>query len=299
MTLEIFLQQLVNGLTLGSLFALVAIGYTMVYGILRLINFAHGDIFMMAMYIAFFSISIFSVPWYISFILVIALTALLGIATEKVAYKPLREQGAPSISLLISSIGASYLMENLATVLFTGRPKNFPQILFFTDMITVGGIHIQRLAIMVPIITLVLLLALLYLINHTKTGMAMRAVSKDVETARLMGISVNKVITATFGIGSALAAVGAIMWGMKYLQIKPDVGVMPGMKCFIAAVIGGIGNIKGAVVGGLLLGLIEVLIVAFIPSLTGYRDAFSFILLIIILLVRPNGLIGEKIAEKV
>ncbi|ADZ82206.1 branched-chain amino acid ABC transporter permease [Cellulosilyticum lentocellum] len=299
MTLEIFLQQLVNGLTLGSLFALVAIGYTMVYGILRLINFAHGDIFMMAMYIAFFSISIFSVPWYISFILVIALTALLGIATEKVAYKPLREQGAPSISLLISSIGASYLMENLATVLFTGRPKNFPQIPFFTDMITVGGIHIQRLAIMVPIITLVLLLALLYLINHTKTGMAMRAVSKDVETARLMGISVNKVITATFGIGSALAAVGAIMWGMKYLQIKPDVGVMPGMKCFIAAVIGGIGNIKGAVVGGLLLGLIEVLIVAFIPSLTGYRDAFSFILLIIILLVRPNGLIGEKIAEKV
>lgn len=299
MTLEIFLQQLVNGLTLGSLFALVAIGYTMVYGILRLINFAHGDIFMMAMYIAFFSISIFSVPWYISFILVIALTALLGIATEKVAYKPLREQGAPSISLLISSIGASYLMENLATVFFTGRPKNFPQISFFTDMITVGGIHIQRLAIMVPIITLVLLLALLYLINHTKTGMAMRAVSKDVETARLMGISVNKVITATFGIGSALAAVGAIMWGMKYLQIKPDVGVMPGMKCFIAAVIGGIGNIKGAVVGGLLLGLIEVLIVAFIPSLTGYRDAFSFILLIIILLVRPNGLIGEKIAEKV
>ena len=139
----------------------------------------------------------------------------------------------------------------------------------------------------------------LYLINHTKTGMAMRAVSKDVETARLMGISVNKVITATFGIGSALAAVGAIMWGMKYLQIKPDVGVMPGMKCFIAAVIGGIGNIKGAVVGGLLLGLIEVLIVAFIPSLTGYRDAFSFVLLIVILLVRPNGLIGEKIAEKV
>lgn len=299
MTVDIFLQQLVNGLTLGSLFALVAIGYTMVYGILRLINFAHGDIFMMAMYIAFFSISIFNVPWYISFILVIVLTALLGIITEKVAYRPLREQGAPAISLLISSIGASYLMENLATVLFTGRPKNFAQIPFFTEMMTIRGVHIQRLAIMVPIITLVLLMALLYLINHTKTGMAMRAVSKDVETARLMGISVNKVITVTFGIGSGLAAVGAIMWGMKYLQIKPDVGVMPGMKCFIAAVIGGIGNIKGAVVGGLLLGLIEVLIVAFIPSLTGYRDAFSFILLIIILLIRPNGLIGEKIAEKV
>ena len=271
----------------------------MVYGILRLINFAHGDIFMMAMYIAFFSISIFSVPWYISFVIVIVLTAVLGMATERVAYRPLREQNAPKISLLISSIGASYLMENLATVLFSGRPKNFPQIPFFTDMITIGQVRVQKLAIMVPILTIVLLIALLYLVNHTKTGMAMRAVSKDVETARLMGISVNKVITITFGIGSMLAAVGAIMWGMKYLQIKPDVGVMPGMKCFIAAVIGGIGNIKGAVLGGLLLGLLEVLVVAFIPSLTGYRDAFSFILLIVILLVRPNGLIGEKIAEKV
>ncbi len=299
MTMDIFLQQLVNGLTLGSLFALVAIGYTMVYGILRLINFAHGDIFMVAMYIAFFSISIFNVPWYISFVIVIVSTALLGMVTEKVAYKPLRKQSAPGISLLISSIGASYLMENLATVLFTGRPKNFPQIPFFTDMITLGNIRIQRLALMVPIITIVLLVALLYLVNHTKTGMAMRAVSKDVETAELMGVSVNKIVAITFGIGSALAAVGAIMWGMKYLNIKPDIGVMPGMKCFIAAVIGGIGNIKGAVVGGLLLGISEVLIVAFIPSLTGYRDAFSFILLIVILLVRPNGIIGEKIAEKV
>lgn len=299
MTMDVFLQQLINGLTLGSLFALVAIGYTMVYGILRLINFAHGDIFMMAMYIAFFSISIFNIPWYISFVLVIILTAVLGIATEKAAYKPLRNQGAPKISLLISSIGASYLMENLATVIFSGRPKSFPQIPLFTDMMEIGSLHIQKLAIMVPIITAVLLIGLLYLINHTKTGMAMRAVSKDVETAQLMGINVNKVISVTFGIGSALAAVGAIMWGMKYLQIKPDVGVMPGMKCFIAAVIGGIGNIKGAVVGGVLLGLTEVLIVAFIPSLTSYRDAFSFILLIIILLVRPNGLIGEKIAEKV
>ncbi len=297
--MDVFLQQLINGLTLGSLFALVAIGYTMVYGILRLINFAHGDIFMMAMYIAFFSISIFNVPWYISFVLVIILTAVLGMATEKAAYSPLRKQGAPKISLLISSIGASYLMENLATVIFSGRPKSFPQIPLFTDMIEVGGLHIQKLAIMVPIITVLLLMGLLWLINHTKTGMAMRAVSKDVETAELMGINVNKIITVTFGIGSALAAVGAIMWGMKYLQIKPDVGVMPGMKCFIAAVIGGIGNIKGAVVGGVLLGLTEVLIVAFIPSLTSYRDAFSFILLIIILLIRPNGLIGEKIAEKV
>lgn len=299
MTLDLLLQQLVNGLTLGSLFALVAIGYTMVYGILRLINFAHGDIFMMAMYIAFFSITIFNVPWYLAFALVIVMTALLGILTERLAYRPLRKQEAPKISLLISSIGASYLMENLATVLFSGRPKDFPQIPMFTDMMVIGPIRVQKLAIMVIIITVILLVGLLYLVNHTKSGMAMRAVSKDVETARLMGIDVNRVITLTFGIGSALAAIGAIMWGMKYLQIKPDVGVMPGMKCFIAAVIGGIGNIKGAVIGGLLLGLIEVLLVAFIPSLTGYRDAFSFILLIIILLVRPNGLIGEKIADKV
>ncbi len=299
MTLDVFLQQLANGLMLGCLFALIAIGYTMVYGILRLINFAHGDIFMMAMYVAFFTITIFHIPWYISFIIVIVVTMLLGILTEKIAYKPLRKQNAPPISLLISAIGISYLMENVAIVLFTGRPKDFPQIPFFTSMTQLGPVRVQNLAIMVPFILIILLVVLLYLINNTKSGMAMRAVSRDLDTAQLMGIDVNKTISFTFAIGSALAAVGAIMWGMRYPQIQPLVGLTPGIKCFIAAVIGGIGNIKGAVIGGILLGLIETLIVAFFPGLSGYRDAFSFILLIIILLVKPNGLIGEKIADKV
>lgn len=298
-TMDVFLQQLATGITYGSLFALIATGYTMVYGILRLINFAHGDIFMMAMYFAFFSITVFNIPWYISFLLVIALTALLGMLIERVAYRPLRNQNAPKISLLISAIGASYLLENLATVLFSGRPKSFPQIALFTDMVSLGSVRIQRLAIMIPVVTVVLVVALLYLVNNTKMGMAMRAVSKDAETATLMGVNVNRTVSFTFGVGSALAAVGAIMWGLKYPQIVPLVGVTPGIKCFIAAVIGGIGNIKGAVVGGLLLGLLEIMIITFIPSLTGYRDAFAFVFLIVILLFKPNGLLGEKIADKV
>ncbi len=294
-----FLQQLVNGLTIGSLYALVAIGYTMVYGILRLINFAHGDIFMMAMYFGFFSISIFHVPWYLAFPLVIVATGLLGIVIERLAYRPLREQNAPKISLLISAIGASYFLENLATVLFTGRPKDFPQIPLFTDTIEIGAIRFQRIALIVPVVAGLLLVALLYLIHHTKSGMAMRAVSKDVETARLMGVDVNRTIAITFGVGSLLAAVGGLMWGLKYPPIIPTVGVMPGMKCFIAAVIGGIGNIKGAALGGLLLGLLEIMIIFAFPSLNGYRDAFAFIFLIVILLVKPTGLIGETVAEKV
>jgi len=298
MTLQIFLQQLANGLTLGSLYALVAIGYTMVYGILRLINFAHGDIFMMAMYFAFFGISVWSIPWYLAMPLVVVATALLGALIERTAYKPLRS--APRISLLISAIGVSYLLENLGTVVFTGIPRQFPGVDFFTETIVLfGTVRIQRLAIFVPLIMVVLVMALLYLVNRTKTGMAMRAVSKDQETAKLMGVNLNKTISVTFIIGSALAAMGAIMWGWKFPKIDPYIGVMPGLKCFIAAVIGGIGDIKGAVIGGLLLGLMEILIVAFVPSLSGYKDAFAFIALIIILLVKPTGLMGEKNIDKV
>lgn len=299
MTVEVFLQQLGNGLLLGSLFALIAIGYTMVYGILRLINFAHGDIFMFAMYLAFFSIIIFNISWYLSLLIVIALTALMGMLTERLSYRPLRSKGAPRISLLISSIGASYLMQNLATVLFTGKPKRFPEIPFFTDVVVIGPVRLQRLAFIVPIVTLLLLFGLLYLVNNTKMGMAMRAVSKDTDTAQLMGINIHKTISYTFCIGSALAAVGAILWGMKYPQFTPVVGVMPGIKCFTAAVVGGIGNIVGAVVGGLILGMLEVMLVGFFPTLSSYRDVFAFLFLIIILLFKPSGIMGEKVAEKV
>lgn len=292
-----FVQQLVNGLALGSLYALVAIGYTMVYGILRLINFAHGDIFMMAMYFVFFGVTVFYVPWYAAVLLVVIITGLFGMLIERVAYRPLRE--APRISLLISAIGVSYLLENLATVLFTGVPRNFPGNDYLQGALDIGSIRLQPLSIWTPVIMIALFVLLMLLVNRTKTGMAMRAVSKDVDTARLMGVNVNKTIALTFGIGSLLAAVGAVMWGLKYPQIQPYVGMMPGLKCFIAAVIGGIGNIKGAVIGALILGVLEIMIVWLLPDISGYKDAFAFIALIVILLVKPTGLIGEKIADKV
>ncbi len=292
-----FLQQLVNGLSVGCLYALIAIGYTMVYGILRLINFAHGDIFMMSMYFAFFGITVFLLPWWAAMLLVIALTAVFGMLIERAAYKPLRD--APRISLLISSIGVSYLLENLATVLFTGVPRSFPGVPYFQTMLLFGPVRIQMLSLWVPVVVAALVAALLYIVNKTKTGMAMRAVSKDMETAKLMGVNLNRTIQITFGIGSALAAAGAMLWGLKYPQIQPYIGVMPGLKCFIAAVIGGIGNIKGAILGGILLGVIEILIVYLFPSVTGYKDAFAFIALILILLFKPTGLLGEAVTDKV
>lgn len=297
MTFDLFAQHLSNGISLGSLYALIAIGYTMVYGILRLINFAHGDIFMMATYFAFFGVMTFGIPWYITFPVVLVLTALLGMAVETTAYRPLRD--APKISILISAIGASFLLENLATVIFGGVPKPFPTPEIFNEVVQIGGVSIQKLTFYIPVVALICLACLLYLVNKTKTGMAMRAVSKDLETARLMGVNVDRTILTTFGIGSALAAVGGIMWALKFPQIAPLMGVIPGLKCFIAAVVGGIGNIKGAVIGGFILGIGEIMLVAFMPNLTGYRDAFAFVLLIVILLYKPTGIIGENLTEKV
>ena len=297
MTAVSLAQHLANGISLGSLYALIAIGYTMVYGILLMINFAHGDIVMMACYFAFFGISVFHIPWYITFFGVIVATALLGVLIERTAYKPLRE--APKNSVLISAIGASFLLENLANYLFSGRPMRFPDIPVLSQNVAFGEIQIQAICLVIPVITMLSLYGLLYIVNKTKVGMAMRAVSKDYEIARVMGVDIDKVISMTFIIGSALAAIGAFMWGVRYPGITPMLGVMPGLKCFIAAVIGGIGNIKGAVLGGFILGLGEVLIVAFFPQLSGYRDAFAFIVLIIILFYKPTGLLGEKTTEKV
>lgn len=292
-----FLQHMANGISLGSLYALIAIGYTMVYGILLMINFAHGDIVMMACYFAFFGITVFHIPWYITFVGVIIATALLGALIERTAYRPLRD--APKNSVLISAIGASFLLENLANYLFSGRPMRFPDIELFSQNISFGSVQIQAISLVIPVITIISLLVLLHIVNHTKTGMAMRAVSKDYEIARVMGINIDNIITITFVIGSSLAAIGAIMWGIRYPGITPMMGVMPGLKCFIAAVIGGIGNIKGAVLGGFILGLGEILIVAFFPDLSGYRDAFAFVVLIIILFYKPTGILGVKTTEKV
>lgn len=297
MSFETFMQQLANGISIGSLYALIAIGYTMVYGILRLINFAHGDIFMMAAYFMVFSMINFSLPWYIAIVLVIISTVILGVVIERIAYKPLRD--APRMSIMISAIGVSFFLENLATYLFTGVPKGFPDISFLTQAVNIGEISLSVATIVTPIVTIILLLCVLFITNKTKIGMAMRAVSKDYETARLMGIKINRVISTTFVIGSALAAVGAILWGAKYPSVMPLMGVMPGLKCFVAAVLGGIGNTTGAVIGGFILGMGEMMIVAFLPLLTGYRDAFAFIVLIIVLIVKPTGLLGEKVTDKV
>ncbi len=297
MSMDIFLQHLLNGISVGSLYAMIAIGYTMVYGILLLINFAHGDIFMMASYFMIFAVVDFGLPVWISLPMIIVLTVILGMLLERSAYKPLRN--APRMSIMISAIGVSYLLENLAVYLFSGVPKGYPDIPWLTKVVKVGNISFQTVTVIAPVLVVLILAGLMALVNHTKTGMAMRAVSKDFETARLMGVKIDRVIAATFAIGSGLAAIGSVLWGAKYSSVYPLMGVMPGLKCFVAAVFGGIGNIPGAVLGGIVLGLGETLLVAFFPGLTGYRDAFAFVVLIVMLLVRPNGLLGEKEADKV
>jgi branched-chain amino acid transport system permease protein len=297
MTLDQFLQHITNGLSLGSLYALIAIGYTMVYGILRLINFAHGDIFMLGGYIAFYCVTLFIMPWWVAFVVSFLLTGAFGVLLERVAYKPLRN--SPKISLMISAVGASFLLENLATVIFGGRPKAFVSPDFFNNVISIGNVKVVLISILVPIVTAVCLGLLVYLVYYTINGMAMRAVSTDLAGARLMGIDVNKVVSFTFAIGSVLAAIGGVMWAIKYPQLNPTMGIIPGIKCFIAAVIGGIGNITGAVLGGLVLGFIEVMMVAIFPALTGYRDAFAFVMLILVLMLKPSGLLGKNQIEKV
>ncbi|MDY6909601.1 MAG: branched-chain amino acid ABC transporter permease [Thermodesulfobacteriota bacterium] len=296
MTLTIFSQQLINAVSLGSLYALVAIGYTMVYGILRLINFAHGDLLMVSSYAAIYGITIFMLPWYVSFPLAMLFTGVVGILLDRVAYKPLRD--APRISLLISAIGASFLLENLALVILGGIPKAFPRPDIFARVITVLGVRIQVLTLYIPTLTLTLLFGLLFIVYRTKTGKAMRAASKDFETTRLMGINLDRIIAVTFLLGSTLAGAGGIMWAMKYPQVNPFMGVIPGLKAFIAAVLGGIGNIIGAVIGGFLLGLGEILLVALFPGMAQFRDAFAFVILILVLLFRPTGIMGEPITDK-
>ena len=297
MTLALFLQHLANALALGSLYALIAIGYTMVYGILRLINFAHGDIFMLGAYLAFYGVALFLLPWWATFLIAIVFTAMLGIALERVAYRPLRD--SPRISVMISAIGASFLIENLAVVMFGGRPKGVAVPGVMDVKLALGGVSVMSVSVVIPAFTFAILGVLLWVVHRTKTGMAMRAVATDLDAARLQAIDVNRIISFTFGSGSLLAAFGGILWSYKYPQLNPLMGVMPGLKCFIAAVVGGIGNIQGAVLGGFLLGVIELMVIAFLPTLTGYRDAFAFVLLIVVLLVKPSGLLGSRQGEKV
>ncbi len=293
MTLTTFLQHCLTGISLGGAYGLIAIGYTMVYGILRLINFAHGDIFMMAGYFMVFAMA--SLPWQISIPLVILITIVLGVTIERAAYKPLRE--APRMSIMISAIGVSYLLQNLATYLFTALPRAYPEIPFLKRIFRIGELSSSLVTFITPVLSILLVIALMALINHTKVGMAMRAVSKDFETAKLMGVRINTVISTTFVIGSALAAVGSILYFTDRMSVTPFSGTLPGLKCFVAAVLGGIGSIPGAVVGGFIIGISETMLVAF--GYSTFSDAFTFLLLIIMLLLKPTGLFGEKTTDKV
>ncbi len=293
MSASYFLQQLLNGLSLGGAYALIAIGYTMVYGILRMINFAHGDVFMMAGYFMIYSMAVF--PWFISLPFVIVCTIVLGIAIERAAYRPLRT--APRMSVMISAIGVSYLLENLANYLFTAMPQSYPQIPALKHVYTFGDISVSRVTILAPVLTVILTVVLVLVVNHTKLGMAMRACSKDQETARIMGIKVDSIITITFAIGCGLAAVGSILYFTDRNTVQPYSGSLPGLKCFVAAVIGGIGNIPGAVIGGFIVGICQIAITA--AGYSVFSDAFTFVLLLIILLIRPTGLFGEKATQKV
>jgi branched-chain amino acid transport system permease protein len=289
------LQQLVNGLQLGAIYALIALGYTMVYGVLRLINFAHGDIFMFGAFVAYFLISRWHAPIYVVFPVTMAATALLGLLVEKIAYKPLRS--APRISLLITAVGVSLFLEYFLSLnsVFTPDYIAFPRPLEVVnyDLSLVVITNIQIIIFTVTIASLFLLYLLVY---RTKHGKAMRAVSHDQETAALMGINVDATISFTFVIGTALAGIGGILYGFAYPQINVFMGIMPGVKSFIAAVLGGIGLVHGAVLGGLMIGVSEVFVTAFLSS--AMRDAVIFVILLLVLLFRPYGLFGKR-REKV
>ena len=290
------LPYLLAGISVGGQYALIAIGYTMVYGILRLINFAHGDVFMIAGLIMVYAAA--SLPLYIAIPLVLVVTVVIGFLIERVAYKPLRS--APRMSVMISAIGVSYLLQNLALYITGGLSKMYPTIPFISDSVTIGTATTKMVTLITPVLTLVLVVVLVLFIQKTKLGMAMRAVSKDFETSQLMGIKINSVISITFIIGSALAAVGSMLYFTTYSSVVPTVGSMPGLKAFVAAVFGGIGSIPGAVIGAFLIGICEnfVKILPF-EGATTFVDAFTFALLIIILVFKPTGLFGEKATDKV
>ncbi len=278
------------------MYALIAIGYTMVYGCLRLINFAHADIIMVGAFLSFFAVSSLGLPFYASVIFAVLACMLLGVGIDRIAYLPLRS--APRISMLITAIGVSFFLENIFNVLFGSTPRFFSSPEFFTKTFSFSNISITYITIIVPIVTLFLLVVLLQFLYRTKQGMAIRATAFDINTVRLMGINVNNIIGLVFIIGSALAGIGGIFYAISYPTIDPLMGVMIGLKAFAAAVLGGIGSVGGAVLGGFILGFTEVMAVAVFPELGGYKDAFAFLFLILVLLFRPVGIMGDWRLEK-
>ena len=287
------LPYLMAGISVGGQYALIAIGYTMVYGILRLINFAHGDIFMVAGLIMVYAVTVMPMP--LAILLVIVATVALGFLVERAAYKPLRS--APRMSVMISAIGVSYLLQNLALYITGGLSQQYPAIPWLSDTVTILGATTKRVTLVTPVLTVVLVVVLVLLIKYTKIGMAMRAASRDFETSQLMGIKINSVISMTFVIGSFLAAIGSMLYFTNYTGVTPTAGAMPGLKAFVAAVFGGIGSIPGAVIGAFIIGICENIIKGL--GWTTFSDAFTFALLIVVLIAKPTGLFGEKAIDKV
>ena len=288
------LPYILAGISVGGQYALIAIGYTMVYGILRLINFAHGDVFMVAGLVMVY-IMASGIPFYIALPVVLAATILLGVLIERCAYKPLRS--APRMSVMISAIGVSYLLQNCALYFTGGLPKVYPDLPFLSGNVTIFGATTSVVTVVTPVLTLALVIALVIFIKKTKIGMAMRAVSTDFETSQLMGIKINSVISITFVIGCGLAAVGSILYFSNYSSVIPTSGSAPGLKAFVAAVFGGIGSIPGAVIGAFVIGICENIIKGL--GYTTFSDAFTFALLIVILAVKPTGIFGEKTIDRV
>lgn len=291
---EQVIQQLINGISLGSIYALIALGYTMVYGIIKLINFAHGDIYMIGAYVGFFAMTLFQMPFIPALVIAMLIAGVVGMVIERLAYRPLRH--APKIAVLITAIGVSLLLEYGAMLLLTPQPRTFPNV-FEAATYHFGPFVVNSQQVIIMVVSVVLMLILTYVVQRTKIGKAMRAVSFDTDAARLMGINVDRIIGATFGIGSALAAAAGVLVGVYYNSIDPLMGIMPGLKAFVAAVLGGIGIIPGAMAGGVILGIIEAFVSGFISST--FRDAAAFAILIIILLVKPSGLFGKNTREKV
>ena len=291
-----FLSNFINGLSLGSIYAIIALGYTMVYGIAKMLNFAHGDVIMVGAYVSFVSITSLGIPPLLALVIAMAVCTILGIVIERLAYRPLR--ASASLAVLITAIGVSYLLQNAALLIWTSNTKVYPSIVSFPPLRLFGGELTITGEMLVSVLTcLVIMIGLTLFTGKTKTGKAMRAVSENRDAAELMGISVNRTIAVTFAIGSALAAVAGVLYCSTYPVLNPTVGSIPGIKAFTAAVLGGIGSIPGTLIGGLILGIIEIFGRAYISQELG--NAIVFAVLIIILLVKPNGLLGKKVNEKV
>jgi len=297
MTASYILEQIVNGIILGSMYALIAIGFSLIYGIVRLINFAHGDIVTIGSFTMLASTTALNIPFPLAILVVLAIGGATGMLIERIAFRPMR--GAPQVTGFIASLAVAIVIENLGIMTVTAQPRSFIVPAYLSTFIPLGPLSIRTIDLAIVVLAVLLMAGLAVFVRFTKVGMAMRATAENYNVARLMGVNTDRMIMLAFAIGSALAAVAGLMWGSKYSQISPLMGLIPGLKAFVAAVIGGVGSISGAMLGGYVLGLAEVLLVGLLPpEYSGYRNVFVFAILIVILLVMPNGLLGRSTEER-